>query len=103
MGSVGFPPGAIFPLMGVHSKPTLLVTPENAHAFLSMSLNKPPHYGESSVHEDGESFIDYTAKELAIKMTFEWDEKEATALFQRLQEPLASRVFHYLTKLRGIT
>lgn len=69
-----------------------------AHQFLSMSINRP-----INVHDPEESFLDWTAKELAIKMTFDWDEKEATRIFQGLKEPLASRVMHYLLKLRGVS
>lgn len=73
------------------------VTEKDAHDFLSMRINRPVN-----VHEEGESFLDYTAKELAIRITFELEEKEGWLLFKGLQEPLASRVFHYLTKLRSV-
>lgn len=73
------------------------VTKDFAHDFLSMQINRP-----LNVHEEGESFLDYTAKELAIRITFELEEKEGWNLFKGLQEPLSSRVFHYLTKLRSV-
>jgi hypothetical protein len=65
-----------------------------------MSINKFPFTVQ---HEEGETFLDWTAKELAFRMTFEWDEKEATRMFQSLEEPLSSRVFHYLSKLRSLS
>ena len=73
------------------------VTQDFAHDFLSMQINRP-----LNVHEEGESFLDYTAKELAIRITFELEEKDGWNLFKGLQEPLSSRVFHYLTKLRSV-
>ena len=78
---------------------TLYLYRNDAHNFLSMTINRPP---APDPHEDGESFLDWTAKELAIKMTFDWDERESTKIFQGLKEPLASRLMHYLLKLRSV-
>lgn len=67
------------------------VPKDRALAWLAIKLNQ---------HEDDpDSFIDYTAKELAIKMAFDMEETDATAFFKKLEEPLASRVLHYLIKL----
>jgi hypothetical protein len=82
------------------TKFSILLNQSEAHEFLSMSTNKSPE--PDSYHSEGEGFLQWTAKELAIKMTFEWNEKEATRIFQGLKEPLASMVMHYLLKLRSV-
>lgn len=80
---------------------TIELDKEEAHDFLSMRINKPCAL-EPLDHEEGESFLDYTAKEVAIRITFDLEEREGWNLFKGLEEPLSSRVFHYLTKLRSI-
>lgn len=69
----------------------------DAEFFLSMSINRP-----LDVHHDDETFLDWTAKELAIRIVFELSEDDGYNLFNGQQEPLRARVFHYLAVLRGI-
>lgn len=76
----------------------ICINREDAPFFLSMQINRPLNF-----HEDEESFLDWTAKELAIRIIYELDEEEGYKLFKMQQEPLATRVFHYLTQLRDIT
>lgn len=80
---------------------TVEVNKEEAPGFLSMKINRPYDL-EPLNHDEGESFLDYTAKEVAIRITFDLEEREGWNLFKGLEEPLSSRVFHYLTKLRSI-
>lgn len=77
---------------------SLFLAKADANFFLSMSINRP-----LDVHHDDESFLDWTAKELAIRIVFELSEDDGYNLFNGQQEPLRARVFHYLSVLRGIS
>lgn len=91
-----FAPAAVAEYFCEEGSTGVFLTKEEADKYLSMVIDKEP------ARDENNSFIEHTAKALAIHMVFEQSETEATELFQKLQEPLSSRVFYYLTHLRGV-
>lgn len=51
---------------------------------------------------DLDSYLEVTARSLAIHLVFERSPQDAFDLFCKLGEPMASRVVYYLTLLRGV-
>lgn len=78
-------------------KISLLLGKNDALDLLNLPAFRPP-----GLHEDDEGFLEYTAKEIAIEMIWNMSDTDAAKFFKGLEEPLTSRVFHYLMCLRGI-
>lgn len=76
----------------------VFLTKEESDEYLTMRIRDEAE----EKRDDTNSFLEHTAKALAIHMVFELDEAQATELFQKIKEPLSSRVFYYLTHLRGV-